>query len=134
MWLLSLPSIDVNTVDAEGRSFIQIIIWRASYELLHDILKASKKASHSINFFHKDNDNLTIFHYLCYTTGNDAVEKFNTLLVQFKDSQSLVSLLNSQDRQGQTAIHTAVYFHQYELIKRLLKHGADPDIKAAIPK
>ena len=37
--------------------------------------------------------------------------------------------VNSQDVRGDTALHYACYMENTDLVKSLLKHGADPHIK-----
>jgi len=136
---------DANAIDAKGRTALH----RASEGNHLDIAKSILVAGANPNIIDEEGrtpfDIADLFGYdemgkLITKFGGESQKKYERIgdmltdAVDENDIDTIVSLiasgvnLNQKDSMGKTALHYAVEYGMHEIIKVLIKNGADPQI------
>ncbi len=110
---------DPNLQNARGQTALHYFLTRQSGLVISKLLLA-----HGARCDIKDRHGDTPLHQILKKKNSPDHLEFIALLLNQKDCDS-----NSQNMDGQTALHLAIENHQYQLVKLLIDHGANPLIK-----
>jgi ankyrin repeat protein len=112
-WFLKLSEADFQRKDANGQRAIHLAIWSKNLDLVKTLIyefPSNRKI--------KNDQNVSPFHFV---VASGFVEALPTLLEYSK--------INEQDKKGWTALHYAILNDKPEIVKALMKKGANPKIK-----
>ena len=105
---------NVNELDNEGNTCIHHIVNIGEVKWLRQIVK-----NYNINCYLKNNKGNIPFMLACLNNNVDIVEFFIDKIPN----------LNWKNKQGQTALHAAVFSNNLQILEILLKHKADITVK-----
>jgi ankyrin repeat protein len=105
---------NVNELDNEGNSCIHHLVNIGDAKWLRHVAK-----NFNINCYLKNNKGNTPFMLACLNNSIEIVELF----------VDKIPNLNWKNRQGQTALHAAIFADNIQILEILLKHKADITIK-----
>ena len=100
-----------------------------SVQWVSEPMTATSPDSCSIRVKHLNYDGMNILH-LAIKFSTRPAECVGSLLRFLKDNNLAREIVNGQTRvTKQTPLHLAVHYGNIEIVRLLLKHGADPTIK-----
>jgi ankyrin repeat protein len=105
---------NVNELDSEGNSCVHMLVTIGNLRWLKFLIK-----NFDINCFQRNNKGNTPFMVACLNGRLEIVEYFI----------SKIPNLNWKNKNGQTALHAAIFSNQLDVIKLLLEYKADITVK-----
>ena len=118
------PDLDLNTLcdDTYGRTGLHLACKYGKQDVVRFLLQ---QKGCDLNV--KDYDGFTALHYSCSSKSDDIANQLTNLLLN-QDAAARANV-NAQDNNGRTPLHLAINVGNFETVKALLSHSANPALK-----
>lgn len=141
LYLLLENGADPNLQDARGRTALHNLFFNTfdikGTENMPQMAQALIDAGGNLSI--KDNKGYTPLHaavYKSYIAGSDEARRDRKIIAKRKNAMASISVLvkagadiNAQDKRGDTPMHLALYWDDYETAEILAQHGPNPHIE-----